>query len=258
VPTMTTAIFGKPYLKSKPVVLPLISLTTMLMITAGSFHIALADPIHCDQPGYPSCYSVGYNDGQANPGTNCPNDHSDNFCAGWQAGSLSGNTQPERTISTVGCGPGTDNSTCSNQETTPQGCGPGYDNSTCDNNPAPQSTLPEGCGYGTDNSTCSSQETGPNYSSICQTLQPVLIPQCNILVYSDGSLTPDGTHAMHCIRNGLLLGTGASLLGLPLPLVLKGLSILAPPTGCDGIVDMNGFNLLGNLGSLNSLLNLLP
>ena len=62
-----------------------------MMITAGSFHIALADPIHCDQAGYPSCYSVGYNDGQANPGTNCPSGHSDNFCAGWQAGSLSGN-----------------------------------------------------------------------------------------------------------------------------------------------------------------------
>ncbi|MFZ0512357.1 MAG: hypothetical protein WAM14_12180 [Candidatus Nitrosopolaris sp.] len=63
---------------------------------------------------------------------------------------------------------------------------------------------------------------------------------------------------MNCIRNGILLGAGASLLGLPLPLVLKGLSILSAPTGCDGIVDMKGFNLLTNIGSLSSLLKLLP
>jgi hypothetical protein len=97
-----------------------------------------------------------------------------------------------------------------------------------------------------------------DYSGICQTLQPVLIQSCNTLVNVDGALTPDGTHAMHCIRNGILLGTCASLLGLPLPLVLKGLSILAAPTGCDGIVDMSGFNLLGNIGSLSSLLSSLP
>lgn len=46
-----------------------------------------------------------------------------------------------------------------------------------------------------------------------------------------------------------VLGGGATLLGLPLPLVLKGLSILSAPTGCDGIVDMSAFNSLGNIGS---------
>lgn len=98
---------------------------------------------------------------------------------------------------------------------------------------------------------------GPNYSVICQTLQPVLIQRCDTLVYSDGSLTTDGIHAMHCIRNGILLGTGASLLGLPLPLVLKGLSLLSAPTGCEGIVNTSAFILL-NIGSISSLLSSLP
>jgi hypothetical protein len=105
----------------------------------------------------------------------------------------------------------------------------------------------------------SSQGNGIDYTSICRTLQPVLLQSCDTLINPDGSLTiPDGTHAMHCIRNGILLGGGASLLGLPLPIVLKGLSILAPPTGCDGIVDMSGFNQIGNIGSLSSIMHFLP
>ena len=44
-------------------------------------------PTHCDQPGYASCYSVGYSDGQNAPGTNCPNGHSRAYCEGYTAGS---------------------------------------------------------------------------------------------------------------------------------------------------------------------------
>jgi uncharacterized protein YkwD len=62
----------------------------------------------------------------------------------------------------AGCGPGTDNSTCS---TTPNpqapaaptaGCGPGTDNSTCSTTPnqQPAAAPTAGCGPGTDNSTC--------------------------------------------------------------------------------------------------------
>ncbi len=47
-------------------------------------------PTHCDQPGYPSCYSVGYSDGQNAPGTSCPSGHSRGYCDGYTAGSLSG------------------------------------------------------------------------------------------------------------------------------------------------------------------------
>jgi hypothetical protein len=54
-----------------------------------------------------------------------------------------------------------------------------------------------------------------------------------------------------CIKNGILLDGGAALLGLPLPLILKGLSMLAAPTGCDGIVNMKAFDQLGDIGSLS-------
>jgi hypothetical protein len=70
--------------------------------------------------------------------------------------------------------------------------------------------------------------------------------------------TPDATHAMHCIRNGILLGGGAALVGVPLSIILKGLSVLAAPTGCDDVVNTQGFNQLGDIGSLSSLTNLLP
>ncbi|MFL6377350.1 MAG: hypothetical protein ACJ72R_07810 [Nitrososphaeraceae archaeon] len=63
--------------------------------------------------------------------------------------------------------------------------------------------------------------TGTDYSSICTKLQPVLVQSCSTLVNSDGSLTSDGTHAMYCIRNGILLGGGAALIGLPLSVILK-------------------------------------
>ncbi|MDQ6667962.1 MAG: Ig-like domain-containing protein, partial [Thermoproteota archaeon] len=49
-----------------------------------------ADVAHCGQVGWPSCYSVGFQDGKAHPGTPCPGGHSADFCSGWNAGA--GNT----------------------------------------------------------------------------------------------------------------------------------------------------------------------
>jgi hypothetical protein len=52
---------------------------------------------------------------------------------------------------------------------------------------------------------------------------------------------------MHCIRNGILLGgVAAALTNLPLSIILKGLSVLAAPTVCDGIVNMKAFDQLGD------------
>ena len=48
------------------------------------------DQTHCDQAGYPSCYSVGYSDGLNAPGTSCPSGHSRAYCDGYKAGSISG------------------------------------------------------------------------------------------------------------------------------------------------------------------------
>jgi hypothetical protein len=53
---------------------------------------------------------------------------------------------------------------------------------------------------------------------------------------------------MHCIRNRTLLDGRAALYGLPLFIILKGLSILAAPAVCDGIVNMKGFDQLGDIG----------
>lgn len=51
---------------------------------------ALADPAHCDRPGWPSCYKVGYEDGVGNSGS-CPSRHSLEFCRGWNDATHSNN-----------------------------------------------------------------------------------------------------------------------------------------------------------------------
>jgi hypothetical protein len=97
-------------LKSKEIVIMLVSFSAIMMITAASAHIAFADPLHCDQPGWPSCYSVGYQEGLANPGTVCPTGHSDNFCVGWNVGtshnsSRQNNLQPQQGMQTNATNP---------------------------------------------------------------------------------------------------------------------------------------------------------
>lgn len=42
-----------------------------------------ADFAHCDQPGWPSFYTVGFSNGKQNPDTGCPSGHSSEFCRGW-------------------------------------------------------------------------------------------------------------------------------------------------------------------------------
>ena len=68
-------------------------------------------------------------------------------------------------------------------------------------------------------------------------------------------MTSQGIRAMHCVRNAILLGGDASSwVGVPLAVVLNGLSMLAPPAGCDGILKMQAFSQLGNIGSLGSII----
>jgi hypothetical protein len=54
--------------------------------------VAPVDETHCDKKGYPSCYNLGYSDGQNAPGTSCPSGHSEAYCNGYEAASLSGNS----------------------------------------------------------------------------------------------------------------------------------------------------------------------
>ncbi|MGC2574067.1 MAG: hypothetical protein WA364_21345, partial [Candidatus Nitrosopolaris sp.] len=53
------------------------------------------DETHCDKKGYPSCYDLGYSDGQNAPGTSCPSGHSEAYCNGYEAASLSGNSSSD-------------------------------------------------------------------------------------------------------------------------------------------------------------------
>jgi hypothetical protein len=56
------------------------------IMNSGTRGEALPDLQHCDKSGWPSCYTVGYNAGQAHPGTSCPSGHSSNFRDGWNDG----------------------------------------------------------------------------------------------------------------------------------------------------------------------------
>jgi len=56
--------------------------------------VAPVNKTRCDKKGYPSCYNLGYSDGQNAPGTSCPSGHSEAYCNGYEAASLSGNSPP--------------------------------------------------------------------------------------------------------------------------------------------------------------------
>src|SRR6188472_4823026 len=85
-------------MKLKSIVMLLSLVTTMMAINAaGGSGVAFAttnattDPMHCEKPGFPACFSVGYKEGHnARSGAACPSGHSPNYCAGWNTGS--GNT----------------------------------------------------------------------------------------------------------------------------------------------------------------------
>ena len=58
---------------------------------------------------------------------------------------------------------------------------------------------------------------------------------------------------MGCIRNGILLAGGGSILAaLPLPLIIAALQVLEEPTGCGGIVE---WGLIGNVNDLQGIIN---
>jgi hypothetical protein len=47
-----------------------------------------------------------------------------------------------------------------------------------------------------------SQRNGFDWIGIGNSASVMLVQSCDQLVNSDGSLTADGVHVMHCIRNG--------------------------------------------------------
>jgi len=88
------------------------------------------------------------------------------------------------------------------------------------------------------------------WSSVCNTLQPVLLQPCNQLVNFDGTFTYEGQQAYDCISNGIILATGGSVLQLPIPVIVAALKALETPTGCGGIVDWGSIDQVSNLGGI--------
>jgi hypothetical protein len=81
-----------------------------------------------------------------------------------------------------------------------------------------------------------------DWNSICETVSSALVQQCSAYVNPDGTFTPEGERAFGCIRNGVLIAGGAIATGVPTPIIISGLKILAGQTGCDNIVNWNLVN----------------
>jgi hypothetical protein len=58
---------------------------------------------HCDQPQWPSCYSLGFQDGKNHAGSICPPGHSANFCSGWNVGAKVGTNEASSYMSSSSC-----------------------------------------------------------------------------------------------------------------------------------------------------------
>ncbi len=99
------------------------------------------------------------------------------------------------------------------------------------------------------------QRNGFDGSSMCTSASVILVQSCDQLVNPDGSLTADGVHAMHCIRNGAILALGGQVLNVPLQLGIKILTAIEPSFGCQNIVNFNGADKLGNLSVLQQIIN---
>jgi len=98
------------------------------------------------------------------------------------------------------------------------------------------------------------QSSGPDWNSICNQVQSLLVQSCADLVYPDGTLTQAGQTAVGCIRNGVVLGLGGlAITPLSLPMIIAILKALSVPTGCGNIVNWDA----ANLDMLNFLKNLI-
>jgi hypothetical protein len=93
-----------------------------------------------------------------------------------------------------------------------------------------------------------------NWIQTCSFLDRILVPPCYQLVNQDNTLTFEGQRAYDCIRNGIILAGGASLLNLPLSLVIDKLRELSTQTGCGGIVN---WQLIGQVSNLLFIISLL-
>jgi hypothetical protein len=116
-------------MKSKSILIVVAAIASIMTINA--YGSALADPQHCDRPGWPSCYDAGHQ--AAISGIPCPNGHSKNYCRGWDdanggsagSGSISSDSnRHDNTPSGLGFRP--EDTHCDDLDTSPTG-GVNYD-----------------------------------------------------------------------------------------------------------------------------------
>jgi hypothetical protein len=131
------------------------------------------DETHCDKKGYPSCYDLGYSDGQNTPGTSCPSGHSEAYCNGYEAASLSSNNTSDTTSS--------NSSSLSSNNTS---------DTTSSNSSSSSSSdqlLPGGSGGTSEDNSDLKNTAGPVDETHCDKKG---YPSCYDLGYSDGQNTP--------------------------------------------------------------------
>lgn len=87
---------------------------------------------------------------------------------------------------------------------------------------------------------------------MCQQLDPILIPDCSVLVSPNNALTSEGERAKGCIQNGITRAGGAAFLLEQTPFaIIEMLKYLSEPSECEGIIkwsyldspDINGDSL---------------
>lgn len=83
--------------------------------------------------------------------------------------------------------------------------------------------------------------SGIDWDTLCNDISQmsILFQSCIDLVNQNGTLTSAGETAMGCVKNGLSLGLEALHHGVPLGRVIFGLGLLAQPTGCGSVLNMN-------------------
>jgi hypothetical protein len=213
---------------------------TMMMGINNLYGKVFADPVHCDQPGWPSCYKVGYDNGLGRSGS-CPSGHSAAFCAGWYVathrqavGAYSSGSPPAQ-----------------QQQQVPPAQ---QNNSTSSSGEGGSQAIPATTG-GTQWKEYAlvfpplvnmhfhvyHNEYGLfiPWKTLCTKTQQYLVKPCDSLINPDGSLTSDGGRAVGCIWNGAVAAAVANHFNIPLDTIRSLLGGLASLTGCSGIVNLD-------------------
>lgn len=220
-------------MKKEHCMLVIIVLTvTMMMGINNMYGKALADPARCDEPGWPSCYQVGHDDGLGMSGP-CPTGHSSEFCRGWDDATSGSNNN--------GSSPALEQN-ASNQQAPQQNVSTTAWKDFGDFSDLANISLVGGLIASHSVATHllhNEQGVFIPWSVICAQGSQYLLKPCSSLVNPDGSLTSQGDTAVGCIRNGFVAAALATKFNMSFDTIKNALKGFAGLTGCGGIVDMD-------------------